>query len=170
MWTCGCLIFFFFFSLNQEVDVQIKKKLYVPRVEDKNSHMRMFNISSIGDLIPNSMNILEPAPLDGDGIQREDVMDASDPVDLLLLPGLAFDRSGRRLGRGGGYYDMFLTKYRELCVERQWELPLLVALSYSEQIVDEGVINVTPNDVPVDALVTPDGVIAISPVAIGKMS
>lgn len=48
------------------------KKLYVPRVEDKNSHMRMFNISRMDDLIANSMNILEPAPVDGDGIERED--------------------------------------------------------------------------------------------------
>lgn len=44
----------------------------MPRVEDKNSHMRMFHISSIDDLIANSMDILEPAPVDADGIERED--------------------------------------------------------------------------------------------------
>lgn len=48
------------------------KKLYVPRVEDKNSHMRMLNISSMDDLVANSMNILEPAPVDAQGNQRED--------------------------------------------------------------------------------------------------
>lgn len=48
------------------------KKLYVPRVEDKNSYMRMLNISSTEDLIANSMNILEPAPFDADGNERED--------------------------------------------------------------------------------------------------
>lgn len=49
-----------------------KKRVYVPRVEDKNSHMRMLKISSIKDLIANSMNILEPSPIDADGSQRED--------------------------------------------------------------------------------------------------
>eukprot|EP00262_Sarcandra_glabra_P013372 TRINITY_DN3691_c0_g1_i1.p1 TRINITY_DN3691_c0_g1~~TRINITY_DN3691_c0_g1_i1.p1 ORF type:complete len:132 (-),score=22.73 TRINITY_DN3691_c0_g1_i1:178-573(-) len=131
--------------------------------------MQLLNISGLGDLIANSMNILEPAPLDAIGNQREDVMHASDPVDLMLLPGLAFDRSGRRLGRGGGYYDMFLKKYQELTAERNWKRPLLVALSYSPQIMDEGVIPVTPNDVLIDALVSPAGVIPISPAALERM-
>lgn len=48
------------------------KKLYVPRVEDKNRHMRMLNISSVDDLIANSMNILEPDPIDANGNERED--------------------------------------------------------------------------------------------------
>ncbi|KAL5725376.1 5-formyltetrahydrofolate cyclo-ligase [Ranunculus cassubicifolius] len=143
----------------------IKKKLYVPRVEDKNSHMRMFNISSTDDMVANSMGILEPTDVDPNGNQREDVMKASEPVDLLLLPGLAFDKSGRRLGRAGGYYDTFLRKYKELCDERKWKLPLLVALSYSVQILEDGVIPVTDWDVNVDALVTSTGVIAISPAA-----
>ncbi|THF96515.1 hypothetical protein TEA_025146 [Camellia sinensis var. sinensis] len=141
------------------------KKLYVPRVEDRNSNMRMFNIASIDDLIANSMNILEPAPIDAEGNEREDVMLANDPVDLFLLPGLAFDKSGRRLGRGGGYYDTLLMKYQELAKERKWKQPLLVALSYTVQIMDEGVIPVTPSDVLIDALVTPSGVIPISPAA-----
>ena len=61
-----------FFSLNQDGQIQVGKRLYVPRVEDKNSHMRMLNISCIDDLVANSMNILEPAPVDGDGNERED--------------------------------------------------------------------------------------------------
>jgi len=145
------------------------KRLYVPRVEDKNSHMRMLNISCIDDLVANSMNILEPAPVDSDGNEREDVMQANEPVDLFLLPGLAFDRSGRRMGRGGGYYDAFLKKYQELAKEKAWKQPLLVALSYSLQIMDEGIIPVTPNDIPVDALVSPTGVIPISQAALDRM-
>lgn len=50
------------------------KRLYVPRVEDKNCHMRMLNISSMDDLIANSMDILEPAAVDSDGNVREDGM------------------------------------------------------------------------------------------------
>uniref|UniRef100_A0A2P2QL58 5-formyltetrahydrofolate cyclo-ligase n=1 Tax=Rhizophora mucronata TaxID=61149 RepID=A0A2P2QL58_RHIMU len=51
---------------------QIAKKLYVPRVEDRNSNMRMLNISCLNDLIANSMDILEPALVDRDGNLRED--------------------------------------------------------------------------------------------------
>lgn len=148
-----------------EGHVQIKKKLYVPRVEDRNSNMRMLRISSIDDLVLNSMNILEPTLVDCNGNPREDVMQATDPVDLIILPGLAFDRSGRRLGRSGGYYDMFLTKYKELVKKQNWKQPLLVALSYSIQIAENEKIAVTPYDVNVDALVSPSGVIPISPLA-----
>ncbi|EXB29776.1 5-formyltetrahydrofolate cyclo-ligase [Morus notabilis] len=147
-----------------------KKKLFVPRVEDKNSHMRMLHISRIDDLVANSMDILEPAPVDADGNEREDVMQANEPVDLFLLPGLAFDRTGRRLGRGGGYYDTFIRNYQELAKARNWEQPLLVALSYSTQIMDEEVIPITPNDVPVDALVSAAGVIPIRSAALERIS
>lgn len=62
------------FSWTLDGSAQNAKKLYVPRVEDKNSHMRMLNISSMDDLIANSMDILEPAPVDQHGNAREDGM------------------------------------------------------------------------------------------------
>ncbi|KAB5531954.1 hypothetical protein DKX38_018624 [Salix brachista] len=156
-------------NTTKDGSAQNAKKLYVPRVEDKNSHMRMLNISSMDDLIANSMDILEPAPVDQHGNAREDVMLANDPVDLFLLPGLAFDKSGRRLGRGGGYYDTFLRKYQDLAREKNWRQPLLVALSYSLQIIDDRAIPVTLNDVPVDVLVSPAGVIPISQAALNRI-
>lgn len=58
--------------IKSESDLQMRKKLYVPRVEDKNRNMRMLHISSIEDMIANSMNILEPAPIDAEGNDRED--------------------------------------------------------------------------------------------------
>ncbi|KAK4842342.1 hypothetical protein QYF36_019868 [Acer negundo] len=148
---------------DNEGNAQIRKKLYVPRVEDRNSNMRMLKISSVDDLITNSMNILEPALVDSNGNECDDVMQASEPVDLFILPGLAFDRSGRRLGRSGGYYDLFLMKYRKLAQEREWKQPLLVALAYTLQFVEEGAIPVTPYDVAVDAVVSPSGFVPISP-------
>ncbi|KAK9197960.1 hypothetical protein WN944_013143 [Citrus x changshan-huyou] len=155
---------------NADGDTKTRKKLYVPRVEDKNSHMRMFHISSIDDLIANSMNILEPAPVDADGNEREDEYRNEKSIVFIryFLPGLAFDRSGRRLGRGGGYYDTFLKMYQELAKERNWRQPLFVALSYSLQIMDERIISATPKDMPVDALVSPSGVIPISAAALDR--
>ncbi|XP_010527668.1 PREDICTED: 5-formyltetrahydrofolate cyclo-ligase, mitochondrial isoform X2 [Tarenaya hassleriana] len=154
---------------NRDANIEASKKLYVPRVEDKNSNMRMLHISQMDDLIANSMNILEPAPVDAKGNEREEVMQTDEPIDLFILPGLAFDRSGRRLGRGGGYYDTFLRRYHDLAQEKKWRKPLLVALSYSPQILDEGTIPMTPSDVLIDALVTPSGVVPISPAAFERM-
>ncbi|EOA22130.1 hypothetical protein CARUB_v10002688mg [Capsella rubella] len=147
----------------QHPDTMSTKKLYVPRVEDKNSNMRMLHISHMEDLIANSMNILEPAPVDAQGNEREDVLQADEPIDLFILPGLAFDRCGRRLGRGGGYYDTFLKRYQDRAKDKGWRYPLMVALSYSPQILEDGSIPVTPNDVLIDALVTPSGVVPITP-------
>ncbi|CAN1311219.1 5-formyltetrahydrofolate cyclo-ligase, mitochondrial [Linum perenne] len=147
------------------VFISFKKRLYLPRVEDMNSNMRMLRVSNIDDLILNSMNILEPSVLDSDGNRREDVLLAREPVDLFIIPGLAFDRSGRRLGRSGGYYDVFLKKYQSLAKERNWKPPLHVALAYSVQITEERSVPVTSNDVPVDGIVSPSGFISISPAA-----
>ncbi|KAL6189786.1 hypothetical protein ACLB2K_036188 [Fragaria x ananassa] len=154
-----------FILSGEEGDAVIRRKLYVPRVEDRNSNMRMLRIDSVDDLIVKSMNVLEPALSDAEGKLYEDAMEAKDPIDLFILPGLAFDRCGRRLGRSGGYYDTFLKKYQKLAKDRKWKDPLCVALSYSIQIVEEGVIPVTLNDVSVDALVSPAGFISISPAA-----
>ena len=72
-----------------------------------------------------------------------------DPVDLdaiaaVVVPGLAFDREGYRVGYGGGYYDAFL---RRLGPE-----PLRVGVAFREQVVDE--VPHGPSDERVDLLVT----------------
>ncbi|KAK8573284.1 hypothetical protein V6N13_100087 [Hibiscus sabdariffa] len=132
-----------------------RKKLYVPRV-DRNSNMKMLMISSVDDLIEKSMNILEPALVDSDGIQREDVMQSSDPVDLFILPD-----SIRPVPHDH-------ENYQELTKMKRWKQPLLIALSYSVQIIEEGAIPVTPFDIPVDALVSPAGFIPISAAALRR--
>jgi 5-formyltetrahydrofolate cyclo-ligase len=65
-------------------------------------------------------------------------------IDLVVVPGLAFDVAGRRLGRGGGYYDRFLAKLRPDAVK--------VGLVFDEQIVDEAPIEAW--DITVDCVVT----------------
>lgn len=138
------------------------KRLYLPRIEDKNSNMKMLRVETYNDLVANSMNILEPSPVVPSGDPREEAMLADDPVDLFILPGLAFDKSGRRLGRSGGYYDSYLKRYQDLALDRKWKRPLLVALAYSTQILEEEAIPVTSNDFPVDVIVSPAGVIKIN--------
>ena len=49
-------------------------------------------------------------------------------IDLIIVPGVAFDAKGRRLGRGGGYYDRFIKKQTHA---------VLVGVGYDFQLVDE---------------------------------
>ena len=76
----------------------------------------------------------------------------SESFELLVVPGLAFDRQGYRLGRGGGYYDRFLARRVASTV---------VGLAFSWQIVPE--VPRDPWDVPVGAIVTERGVIRVAP-------
>ena len=56
---------------------------------------------------------------------------AADPavVDVVLVPGLAFTRDGRRLGQGGGFYDRFLPMLRAGCVT--------IGVCFAEQVVED---------------------------------
>ena len=74
-----------------------------------------------------------------------------DGFDLVLVPGVAFDRDGRRLGRGYGYYDRFLAGLPE-SVPR-------VALAFSHQVVRE--VPVAAWDVSIHMLVTEEGAIRV---------
>lgn len=65
---------------------------------------------------------------------------ADDPTALVLMPGLAFDPQGHRLGYGGGFYDRFLAK----------EPHPTLALCYGFQLLD--FLETEPHDLPVDAV------------------
>ncbi|CAL9478960.1 5-formyltetrahydrofolate cyclo-ligase [Streptomyces sp. enrichment culture] len=72
-------------------------------------------------------------------------------ADAVLLPGLAVDGRGMRLGRGGGSYDRVLAR-----LERAGAHPALVVLLYDAEVVDR--VPEEPHDRPVHAVVTPSGV------------
>jgi len=76
-----------------------------------------------------------------------DLAPRSEP-DLILMPLLGFDRAGTRLGYGGGYYDRTLASLRKR--------PMLVGLAFAAQGFDH--IPREPHDIPLDAVVTEDGV------------
>ncbi|MGW2641229.1 5-formyltetrahydrofolate cyclo-ligase [Streptomyces sp. NPDC001348] len=90
------------------------------------------------------MTLLEPA---GERLGP----DAVTAVDAVLLPGLAVDARGMRLGRGGGSYDRVLER-----LERSGADPALVVLLYDREVVER--VPEEPHDRPVHAAVTPSGV------------
>ena len=77
--------------------------------------------------------------------------DAVTGADVVLLPGLAVDARGMRLGRGGGSYDRVLAR-----LARAGAHPALVVLLYANEVVAR--VPEEPHDHPVQAVVTPQGV------------
>lgn len=77
--------------------------------------------------------------------------DAVTEADAVLLPGLAVDGRGLRLGRGGGSYDRVLAR-----LDAAGATPALVVLLYAHEVLDR--VPDEPHDRPVDAVVTPQGV------------
>jgi 5-formyltetrahydrofolate cyclo-ligase len=76
---------------------------------------------------------------------------------LIILPGLAFDQSGNRLGWGKGYYDHYLARrLADLSTKR----PLLIGAAYPNQILPA--VPAGPADIPVDFLLTPSGIMETS--------
>ncbi|MFE9022283.1 5-formyltetrahydrofolate cyclo-ligase [Streptomyces sp. NPDC007808] len=90
------------------------------------------------------MALFEPA---GERLGPQAVTEA----DVVLLPGLAVDARGMRLGRGGGSYDRVLAR-----LEKAGARPSLVVLLYDAEVVEH--VPREPHDRPVDAAVTPSGV------------
>lgn len=103
--------------------------------------------------LPEDPDRLERGPL---GLRQPPVAGAEplplDQLDLMVVPGLAFDRRGHRLGFGAGYYDRLLAGRKET------GRPLLVALAYTVQLVSA--IPYAPHDVPMDLIVTEDELIS----------
>jgi 5-formyltetrahydrofolate cyclo-ligase len=75
-------------------------------------------------------------------------------IDIVLVPGVLFDRRGGRLGRGQGYYDRFLSRLRPSTV--------LVGVS-AEALVSESPLPVDDHDVPMGWLATERGVVRCRP-------
>jgi len=116
------------------------KSVFAPKVQaEKLIFCRIF--SPHGPWHKGSFGIREPAS--GEGI-------AAEFPALVLTPGIAFDRDGKRLGRGGGYYDRF---FAELDKGRREYFAL--GLCLDSQLVNR--VPVMPHDKKMDGLLTGTG-------------
>jgi 5-formyltetrahydrofolate cyclo-ligase len=118
---------------------ELQKTVFCPRVDRRSGRLSIHRIADRNsELVPGILGIPEPRP----GLPE--VNPAT--VDWVLVPGLAFDERGFRLGRGAGYYDRLLPALRPdaTC----WSICL------SCQLVRQ--LPIEPHDAPVDGITTPE--------------
>ena len=126
------------------------RRLLLPRVVEAGSrtrrHLVLHQVGDVDrDTRPGRWGIREPDPA------RCPAIDPLD-IDLVLLPGVAFDRRGGRLGYGAGFYDRLLTRLRPDC--------LRVAAAFSLQVVAE--VPLEPHDQRCQCLVTEAGEVPLT--------
>ncbi|MCD6365763.1 MAG: 5-formyltetrahydrofolate cyclo-ligase [Planctomycetes bacterium] len=117
------------------------KTVLVPQVTWEHKYMVAKAIHSLEEgLVLTKQGLREPA--DGEPWPVED-------IDLVVVPALAYDEKGNRLGRGGGFYDRFLASPGMRAVT--------CGLAFDEQVVKE--VPTHDNDYPMDILVTNERVL-----------
>jgi len=129
----------FFVSFNSEVHTHdmIKESLknktvILPKVAQHEIEPSV--VIDFDNLIPGKFGVLEPI---------EAMKIAHKNIDLVLVPGIVFDKEGHRVGYGFGYYDKFLRKMPKA---------VKIGLAFDFQIVDK--LPKETHDVPVDMVVT----------------
>ena len=112
------------------------KDIYLPRVEGDDIVILKANDTH---LAIGSYNIYEPT---GDNVITDKSI-----IDVAIIPGMAFDKNGNRLGRGKGYYDRFLSDFKGT----------KIGLGYDFQLLDS--IPTEAHDKCMDWIVTPNAII-----------
>ena len=112
------------------------KKIIIPYTDVKNKRMYAIEINNLDGLNKNKFGILEP-------IDVSNIFNKED-IELVIVPGVAFDRSGNRIGYGGGYYDKFFSEMKKDIQT--------IALAYDIQIIDK--IHSEEHDKKVNNIIT----------------
>ncbi len=141
-----------YFPLKSEVDIQLLLKemidrgdtIFLPVFDKKNTKMIYRKAHSLADLPPGEFTIPEPP---------EDAKELGDQkVDIVLVPGRAFDRKCNRLGRGSGGFDIWLEKYKSQHPDVPYWGTCLQC-----QMVQE--VPMEQHDVPMDKVITAQEII-----------
>jgi 5-formyltetrahydrofolate cyclo-ligase len=124
-------------ALNQAV-LSRDRALLLPRIDRATRSLTLHRVADLAAaLTPGTWGILEPDP------GRCPVVEPA-TVDLVVVPGVAFDVTGSRLGYGGGYYDRLLAEVSAGAAR--------IALAFELQVVDR--VPAGPDDRRVDLIVT----------------
>ncbi|KIK06404.1 hypothetical protein K443DRAFT_89368 [Laccaria amethystina LaAM-08-1] len=128
------------------------KTLFAPKIHSKDGFMDFFEIFGADDLASLPSGIW--------GIKEPALNPDSGQLDVILLPGVAFDRSLSRLGHGKGYYDRFITSYtskgRRRPLLSRWDQ---VGLALREQVLNSGEVPMAEHDWKLDMVIAPDEIL-----------
>ena len=119
----------------------------IPLINMNNRHMDFYVTHPARELIHNKFGIKEPAP-SNEHIVTDDILKGHNVI--CLIPALAFDLRGNRIGYGKGFYDTFLHRYPHI---------VKIGLAFEFQIVYE--IAHSTHDIPADIVVTDKRVIRV---------
>ena len=122
--------------------LKMGKEIIVPICDTKDYTLIPSRILSMDELSVSYFGIMEP---------KEPFIRPVDPkdIDVILVPGLAFDRNRNRLGHGKGFYDRFLRSVKDDAIK--------IALAYDFQILDS--IPAEDWDIPMDLIITNKGIV-----------
>jgi len=131
-------------SFRSEVDthklikesLEAQKRVLLPRVNYSLKKLEIREIESLNDIEKGHWGIPEP--------KRATPLRDLNEADLIIVPGVCFDRKGGRIGYGAGYYDKLLKGLNK-------SIPV-IALAYDEQVVEE--IPLEAHDRRVDMIIT----------------
>lgn len=112
------------------------KQLYLPVIKGRNNFLQAIPVKNPLNLKKGFEGIPEPNDIDPNSM-------FDDEIELIITPGVAFDKHGNRIGMGKGYYDRYFASYKT---------PLKIGLAYEEQVLDS--IPKDKYDVAVDFVVT----------------
>jgi 5-formyltetrahydrofolate cyclo-ligase len=125
-------------------------RVLAPRVDSVTRTMELREMDQYENMVPGVWNIPEPALT-----CKKWLPEMWTGIDWVVVPGLAFDRRGGRIGYGGGYYDRF-TAQVEAEKRKNGSLgPLYVSLLLPGQLLAQ--VPMEPGDLRVDVLFTPEG-------------
>ena len=125
-------------------------RVLAPRVDSVTRTMELREINQYGNMVPGVWNIPEPALT-----CKEWLPEMWTGIDWVVVPGLAFDRRGGRIGYGGGYYDRFTAQVEAEKRNNGSVGPLYVSLLLPGQLLAQ--VPMEPGDLRVEVLFTPEG-------------
>ena len=133
-------------SLDDEVDTKYiikyclenNKKIAFPKIEG--DEMNFYYIDSINELKNASYGIKEP-----------DTKEIANYLDLIIVPGICFDKEMNRIGFGKGYYDKYLSKMNNNNYNKNI---YKIGICFKEQLLEKEIIDASKDDIKMDMIIT----------------